>query len=64
MIHGTGLAYLTATSIYQLGTFNQHPLQASIWLLGSAIVAILAVRGLRTIGRRAIPGKLIEVVSV
>ena len=57
----TGLAYVTASCIYQAGTFASHPGASSLWLLGSALVSVLAVRLLKTLGRSY---TLIRVVQV
>jgi len=32
VVYGLALAWLAATSVYQLGTFSQHPLQSLLWL--------------------------------
>lgn len=60
----TGLAYVTASCIYKIGTFSLDPLGSSLWLAGSAIVTVLAVRSLRTIGKRSVSGQLIQVAQV
>lgn len=60
----TGLAYVTASCIYKIGTFSLDPLGSSLWLAGSAIVSVLAVRSLRTIGKRSVSGQLIQVAQV
>jgi len=60
----TLLGYLTATSIYQLGTFTQQPIFASCWLLGVGLVSILSVRLLRRIGQGALPNGLIPVTQL
>ena len=57
----TGLAYVTASCLYQAGTFASHPGTSSLWLLGSALVSALAVRLLKTVGRSY---TLIRVVQV
>jgi len=59
-----GLGYLTATSIYQVGTFTEHPVFSLAWLSGGAIMFFIVVQSLKTIGRRSIPGNLIPVVQV
>ena len=60
----TSLAYITSSCIYQLGTFLDHPGSSATWLLGCAIVGYLAVKSLRTIGRKSAPSGLINVVQV
>jgi ferrous iron transport protein B len=59
-----GLGYLTATTIYQVGTFSAHPVFSLAWLAGSAVAFFIVVQGLKTIGRRSIPGNLIPVVQL
>ena len=46
----TGLAYVAATSFYQLATFTQHPTFSSLWLAGSAILSVLVVLLMRSLG--------------
>ena len=60
----TGLAYITASCLYQIGTFTAHPVSSSIWLLGCAVVSFIAVRLLRTLGRKSVPQNMINVVQV
>ena len=43
----TTIAYITATSFYQIGTFAQHPLFSGLWLGGVVILFIGLVIGLR-----------------
>ena len=60
----TGLAYLAATSFYQLATFARHPGFSAAWLAGSALVAIAVVLVMRFLGREARPhGKIVAVRS-
>ncbi|MBL6690608.1 MAG: ferrous iron transport protein B [Pseudomonadales bacterium] len=60
----TGLAYITASCLYQIGTFMDHPGSSSIWLFGCAVVSVIAVRLLRTLGRKSVASNLINVVQV
>ena len=43
----TTIAYITASSFYQIGTFSQHPLFSSLWLTGVVVVSITSIFGLR-----------------
>ena len=43
----TSIAYITATSFYQIGTFSQHPLFSGLWLTGVVILFIGLIYGLR-----------------
>ncbi|MBE1236940.1 Fe(2+) transporter permease subunit FeoB [Phaeovibrio sulfidiphilus] len=47
----TGLAYIVATSTYQIGTFSQHPLFSGLWLLGCLGVMVVSIGSLSLIGR-------------
>lgn len=60
----TGLAYVTASVIYQLGTFGEHPLFSAGWIVGCVLVMIFAIRGLRRVGRAASRTELIPVAQV
>jgi len=60
----TGLAYVTATCLYQLGTFLAHPMFSGIWLLACSLIAFVAVHNLKYIGKKALPTNLIPLVSV
>jgi len=43
----TTVAYITASSFYQIGTYAQHPLFSGLWLGGVAIFMIGLIIGLR-----------------
>jgi len=43
----TSIAYITASSYYQINTFSQHPLFSGLWLSGIAIFVIAAIFALR-----------------
>ena len=43
----TTIAYITATSFYQVGTFAQHPLFSGLWLGGIFILLAGLLFGLR-----------------
>ena len=43
----TAIAYITATSFYQIGTFAQHPLFSGLWLAGVVILFIGLILVLR-----------------
>lgn len=60
----TGLAYITASCLYQIGTFMAHPVSSSIWLFSCAVIAFVAVRLLRTVGKKSINSDLINTVQV
>ncbi len=47
----TGLAYIAATSFYQLATFSRHPMFSGIWLMGCLILCILVFMIMRAKGK-------------
>ena len=49
----TTVAYVSASNIYQLGTFTDHPTFSVMWLLGSVLVMWLFIHNLKRIGRRS-----------
>ncbi len=59
----TGLAYITATCLYQLGTLSDHPRFSILWLLGSAVIMFVTIKNLKLIGKKALPDNLIPVVA-
>ncbi|MFT4631293.1 MAG: ferrous iron transport protein B [Candidatus Pseudothioglobus sp.] len=60
----TGLAYVTASVIYQVGSMAEHPVFSLAWLLGCCITMALAIASLKQLGTRALPKNLIPVVQV
>lgn len=60
----TGLAYMTATCLYQLGTLLEHPVFSIVWLLASTVIAFVTVQNLKLIGKKALPDNLIPVVAL
>ncbi|MBT8145294.1 MAG: ferrous iron transport protein B [Gammaproteobacteria bacterium] len=60
----TGLAYATATVIYQVGTFNQHAVFSSLWITVTIACVVLFVYRLKALSTRVVPQNLIEVVQV
>jgi len=43
----TAIAYITASSFYQIGTFSQHPLFSGLWLASIVILFFALIYGLR-----------------
>lgn len=58
----TTVAYVSASNIYQLGTFSDHPTFSVMWLLGSVLVMWLFIHNLKRIGRRS--ANLIPAIQV
>jgi ferrous iron transport protein B len=48
----TVIAYITATSFYQISTFSQHALFSGLWLAGVSLLFIGLIYGLRQWARR------------
>ena len=59
----TGLGYISATCLYQIGTFTEHSWFSATWLISCSLLMMAAIAGLRQIGRRALPAQLIPVVQ-
>lgn len=49
----TGLAYVSATSFYQLATFARHPTFSAAWLAGCALVFITVILVMRSMGKES-----------
>lgn len=60
----TSLGYATATVMYQIGTFAEHPLFSGLWILGSILFMTAFVQGLKPIGRRSASANLIPAIQV
>jgi len=60
----TGLAYVTATVIYQLGTFAEHPTFSMLWIFSMIGGLSLFVYRLKSLSTRVLPDNLINVVQV
>jgi len=60
----TGLAYVTASCIYQLGSLKQHPVFSGVWLLSCAVIMLAAVGALKRIGQQALPSNRIALVQL
>jgi len=58
----TTVAYITASSYYQISTFAQHPVFSSIWLGSMVLLIIALILGLRQWAHgNNKPGKAVEV---
>lgn len=60
----TGLAYITATVCYQLGTFSEHPLFSSLWIIAMLTILIVFINSLKRLSTKMVPKNLIEVVQI
>lgn len=60
----TGLAYITATVIYQIGTFANNPVFSAVWILSMLTILVLFIINLKRLSRRVVPQNLIQVVQL
>jgi len=60
----TTLAYFVSSTIYQLGTFSEHPLFSALFMLCSSAVMALFVLNLKKVGGKPVQENLIPVVQV
>lgn len=60
----TGLAYITATVIYQVGTFTINPVFSTIWIVSMLTILVLFVSNLKRLSSRMVPKDLIQVVQL
>jgi len=60
----TGLAYVTATVIYQIGTFGAHPLFSAVWIFAMISLLGIFIMNLKKMTTKALPENLIEVVQL
>lgn len=60
----TGLAYITATVIYQIGTFSLNPLFSSIWIAASLTVLAIFIASLKRLSSKLVPQNLLQAVQV
>ena len=60
----TGLAYVTASCLYQIGTFQEHPQFSTLWLIACAALSYLSIVNLKKIGKHALPMNIIPSVQI
>lgn len=60
----TGLAYITATVIYQIGTFSVNPLFSSIWIISMLTILLVFILNLKRLSSKMVPKNLIPVVQL
>lgn len=60
----TGLAYITATVIYQIGTFSVNPLFSSLWIVAMLSILIGFILNLKRLSGKMVPKNLIPVVQL
>ena len=60
----TGLAYITATVIYQIGTFSVNPLFSSIWIVSMLTILVVFIVNLKRLSSKMVPKNLIPAVQI
>ncbi|MEQ8314569.1 MAG: ferrous iron transport protein B [Gammaproteobacteria bacterium] len=60
----TGLAYITATVTYQIGTFANNPVFSSVWIVVSLAILASFIASLKRLSSKMVPNNLIQVVQV
>ena len=60
----TGLAYITATVIYQIGTFTVNPLFSSIWIVSMLTILVVFIVNLKRLSSKMAPKNLIPAVQI
>ncbi len=60
----TGLAYITATVIYQIGTFSENPLFSSIWIASMITILTVFILNLKRLSSKMVPKNLIPAVQL
>ena len=60
----TGLAYVVASCVFQVGSFADHPLYSALWLLGCLALSTVAIMLLKRVGQHAVPVRLIPAIQL
>ena len=60
----TGLAYITATVIYQIGTFSVNPLFSSTWIVSMLTILVVFIVNLKRLSSKMVPKDLIPAVQI
>jgi len=60
----TGLAYITATVIYQIGTFSTNPLFSSLWIASMLTILTVFIVNLKRLSSKMVPKNLIPAVQL
>jgi len=60
----TGLAYITATVIYQIGTFSVNPLFSTLWIIAMMSILLVFTSNLKRLSSKMVPKNLIEAVQL
>ena len=60
----TGLAYITATVIYQIGTFWANPLFSALWIASMITILTVFILNLKRLSSKMVPKNLIPAVQI
>ena len=60
----TGLAYITATVIYQIGTFPVNPLFSSIWIFSMLSILFMFIANLKKLSSKMVPKNRIQAIQL
>ncbi len=60
----TGLAYITATVIYQIGTFAAHPLFSGLWIIAMLSLLLIFILNLKKLSSRMVSKNLIPAIQL
>ncbi|MEX0965565.1 MAG: ferrous iron transport protein B [Pseudohongiellaceae bacterium] len=60
----TGLAYITATVIYQIGTFSVNPLFSTIWIASMITILAVFILNLKRLSSKMVPKNLIPAMQI
>lgn len=60
----TGLAYIMATCLYQIGTFSSHPVFSAVWIASMLSILILFILNLKRLSVKMVPKNLIHAIQI
>ncbi len=60
----TGLAYIVATCLYQLGSFADHPLFSTLWIVAMLTILVLFILNLKRLSVKMVPKNLIPAIQI
>jgi ferrous iron transport protein B len=60
----TGLAYITATVIYQIGVFRVDPVFSSLWITAMLTILIVFISNLKRLSRKMVPKNMIPAIQL
>lgn len=60
----TGLAYITSTVIYQIGTFRVDPVFSSLWITAMLTILIVFITNLKRLSRKMVPKNMIPTIQI